>query len=529
VSLTGFACGTALAGAKRAVSWIKTRHARDTATFGAESVVEATGSIVNIHGARDRLTVGDHCVIGGQVLVFAHAGRIKIGNWVFVGEGTRIWSSTDLVIGDRVLISHNVEMHDTESHPFDPEARAMQTYEIFERGHPRTIEGIRAAPVRIGNDVWIGFGAVIRKGVTIGDRAIIGARAIVTEDVPPARYGETYRNTNPKWSQLMLGGFSKTLKRALFKIRQMLQLDRELILQGQGLANQILARGKLARLSDAGFGVFSQTDEDGILSWLIDRLAIKNTTFVEFGVHDYRESNTRYLLTTRNWSGLVIDGGPSNIEAVHRDGLTATRDLQAVAALITCDNIGDLIANADFGKRLGLLSVDIDGVDYWVLERLNIEADIVIVEYNDFFGDLPVSVPYSPTFDRHSACPHALYWGASLAAFRHLLEARGYVFGGGNVLGVNAFFVHRDHAETLAVWLESMVSHPCARRAMRMANWRASRTPTLPHRRGACPSCASTPARLCLSAMFVAVDRFWRAATAVSGAWTKSRVTLVQS
>ena len=66
------------------------------------------------------------------------------------------------------------------------------------------------------------------------------------------------------------------------------------------------------RLSDAGFGVFSQTDKDGLISWLIDKLDIQNETFVEFGVHDYRESNTRYLLTTRNWSGFVIDGEDEN-------------------------------------------------------------------------------------------------------------------------------------------------------------------------------------------------------------------------
>ena len=245
---------------------------------------------------------------------------------------------------------------------------------------------------------------------------------------------------------MIMGSMRKTLRNALFRVRQTVQLDRALILQGQMRAEQILARGKLAKLSDAGFGVFAQTDEDGILSWLIDRLGVRNETFIEFGVHDYRESNTRYLLMTRAWRGLVIDGDPANIEAIRSDEVGFMRNLEAVASFITRENINDIIANAGFSGRVGILSVDIDGVDYWVLERINVEADIIVVEYNDFLGDAPVTVPYDPQFTRWSATPHGSYWGASLAAFRHLLEPRGYVFVGSNLIGINGFFVHPGHA-----------------------------------------------------------------------------------
>jgi acetyltransferase-like isoleucine patch superfamily enzyme len=176
--------GYLLAQHDRLFSWIKTADAHRAAKIGSRSHVKAAGRVINISGFQDRLSIGEDCVICGQVLVFAHAGRISIGDWVFVGEGTHIWSSANIHIGSRVLISHNVEIHDTDSHPLNPEARFLQTKEIFTHGHPREIEGIRAQPIRIGNDVWIGFGATIRKGVTIGDRAIIGARAVVDKDVP---------------------------------------------------------------------------------------------------------------------------------------------------------------------------------------------------------------------------------------------------------------------------------------------------------------------------------------------------------
>ena len=265
----------------------------------------------------------------------------------------------------------------------------------------------------------------------------------------------------------MIAGLQKKARNYLFRMRASLQLDRSMILQGNIRAEQILGKGKLPCLSDAGFGVFSQTDEDGILSWLVDRLGVKTRTFVEFGVHDYRESNTRYLLATRNWSGLVIDGDSANIQSILKDEIAIKYDLQAVSAFITRDSIGGLIRAAGFTDRVGILSTDIDGVDYWVLERAGIEADIVVVEYNDFLGDLPVTVPYSPTFSRLAEDPHGVYWGASLAAFRSHLEGRGYVFVGTNILGINAFFVHADHAATIKQWLEDFVAHRCVMREAR--------------------------------------------------------------
>ncbi len=123
--------------------------------------------------------------------MFAHGGRILFGEWCFVGEGTRVWSASSVTIGDRVLISHGVNIHDCDSHPRDPAERHRHYRELRESGHPRTLDSVPNAPVVIGDDAWIGFNATVLKGVTIGARSIVAAGSIVTADStfkpPPLR------------------------------------------------------------------------------------------------------------------------------------------------------------------------------------------------------------------------------------------------------------------------------------------------------------------------------------------------------
>lgn len=139
--------------------------------------------IFNIAGERQRIRVGSHSVIDGDLLVFAHGGQITIGEWCFVGEGTRIWSGARIDIGQRVLIAHNVNIFDNLTHPLDIESRHRHFRHIVERGHPRHID-LGDRPVRIEDDAWIGAGCSILRGTTIGRGAIVAAGAIVTRDVP---------------------------------------------------------------------------------------------------------------------------------------------------------------------------------------------------------------------------------------------------------------------------------------------------------------------------------------------------------
>lgn len=253
----------------------------------------------------------------------------------------------------------------------------------------------------------------------------------------------------------------------VFQTRRLVGLEKLLILQGQIRAEQILQRGFLDTLADAEFSVFSQWGEDGIISWLIDTVQPKSTTFVEFGVEDYRESNTRYLLSSRSWSGLVIDGSTANISSIRADDIAYKYDLQTCSAFIDRDNVADLISSAGFDSQLGILSVDIDGVDYWVLEKIPYSAAIVIVEYNQVFGDAPISVPYDPSFVRLRKHYSGMYWGASLSAFRHLLEGRGYEFVGTNRAGTNAFFVHTAFSGALSQKLRRRHEWDCRMREVR--------------------------------------------------------------
>lgn len=219
-----------------------------------------------------------------------------------------------------------------------------------------------------------------------------------------------------------------------------------------GRAEARLVRGAtFPSLRDAEFQVFSQWGEDGIIQYLLGKVPIENPTFVEFGVEDYSESNTRFLLCHDGWSGLVIDGGDRHRRFIHERGLDWRYDLQAVRAFVTRENIDELLGGAGLRGDIGLLSVDIDGNDYWVLEAIrSVSPRILVVEYNSTFGpDHAITVPYRADFRRERAHWSRLYYGASLAALVHLASAKGYAFVGSNGAGNNAFFVRRDVAGRL--------------------------------------------------------------------------------
>lgn len=222
-------------------------------------------------------------------------------------------------------------------------------------------------------------------------------------------------------------------------------LDRVLINQGV-MMRELQRRNHSTNLRDYEFKVFSQWGEDGIIQHLTENLQVRNRTFIEFGVGDFRESNCRYLLMQSNWSGMVIDGSQRNIQAIQSSYYFWQHRLQAVCAFIDRDNIHGLLTKSGFDRELGILSVDIDGVDYYVLEALDQwTPSILIVEYNGLFGPTaPVTVPYDSAFQRTKAHYSNVYWGASLGAFCHLADKRGYALVGTNSVGSNAFFVRRD-------------------------------------------------------------------------------------
>ncbi|AFJ43994.1 hypothetical protein CHQ84_08690 [Francisella noatunensis subsp. orientalis] len=199
-------------------------------------------------------------------------------------------------------------------------------------------------------------------------------------------------------------------------------------------------------IGDNEFKVFSQWGEDGVIRFLIDNIDIKEKTFIEFGVKNYTESNTRFLLQNNNWRGLVIDGSEENISNIKNDSIYWKHNIKAECTFITKDNINQLITKNGIHGEIGILSVDIDGNDYWIWEAIDcISPGIVICEYNSHFGDTyKVSVPYDAKFVRNTKHYSNIYYGASISALDFLAKKKGYSLIGSNLAGNNVFFVRDD-------------------------------------------------------------------------------------
>ncbi len=150
---------------------------------GRQTLFHSPAQALNMSNRRENIRIGDICHIRGELLVYPYSGSISIGNYCYVGEGTRIWSGKGITIGNRVLISHNVDIHDSNDHPLDPQLRHEHYKDILSIGFLAKYD-ICAAPIIVADDVWIGFGACIMRGVTVGAGAIIAAHAVVTKDVP---------------------------------------------------------------------------------------------------------------------------------------------------------------------------------------------------------------------------------------------------------------------------------------------------------------------------------------------------------
>lgn len=239
------------------------------------------------------------------------------------------------------------------------------------------------------------------------------------------------------------------IEEQMVKVRA--ELDKGLILNARTLMAAWNPDGPMQPFSDYEFQVFSQFGDDGIIQRLIRGLKIEEQTFVEFGVQDYSESNTRFLLINNNWRGLILDCSEESMDQVRRSVLHWRQDLTVATAFIDRDNINSLLSDNGFSGELGILSVDIDGNDYWVWEAINVvNPMIVIAEYNAVFGPhTAVSIPYDPKFYRTDAHSSNLYWGCSLGALAHLAEKKGYAFVGCNSHGNNSYFVRKDRLGSL--------------------------------------------------------------------------------
>jgi hypothetical protein len=198
--------------------------------------------------------------------------------------------------------------------------------------------------------------------------------------------------------------------------------------------------------------VYSQNGEDGILLYLFSRIGATDRRFVEIGIGDGSECNTANLALTFGWRGLLVEADPTLAERAR--GFYASRPtlrtsgLRVEQARVEPETIDELLRRFDVQGELDLLSVDIDGNDYWVWEAATaISPRVVVIEYNASFGSTrSVTVPYKRGFDRYAEHASGFYHGASLRALDSLARRKGYVLAGCDSRGSNAFFVRGDAA-----------------------------------------------------------------------------------
>ena len=199
----------------------------------------------------------------------------------------------------------------------------------------------------------------------------------------------------------------------------------------------------IKNLKDSEYKIFSQTGEDGIIDFLFSKLKIEDCRFVEIGVGDYSESNTRYIYEKSFAKGLIIDIEKNFKEKVSKNinlwkGLLELENIE-----INGSNVNEILNKYMLNENLDLFSIDIDGIDYWVIESLKPKiSKIFVLEYNPIFGsNLEITIPNKNKFNRSKSHYTGCYYGASLKAMIKIMKKKGYDFIGTNKLNFNAFFV----------------------------------------------------------------------------------------
>jgi len=229
-------------------------------------------------------------------------------------------------------------------------------------------------------------------------------------------------------------------------------------------------KGETLSLNETGYRVFSQFEEDGKLLFIFSVIGMSNKTFVEIGSDDGVNSNSANLYFNFAWHGLFIDGNPKSIKRgkkfFNKHPHPWYYKPKFVCDKVTRENVNELIEGAGYLGEIGLLSIDIDGNDYWVWDAITvIDPQVVIIETHNEFGMNNIVVPYDPDYVYPGK--HPVYHGASPVAMNRLANKKGYRLVGANELGFNFIFVRNGLAdkELPEVTVESVLSHPSVKEA----------------------------------------------------------------
>jgi hypothetical protein len=229
--------------------------------------------------------------------------------------------------------------------------------------------------------------------------------------------------------------------------------------------SRVLSGQPLPAIWDTGFRVFSEFDEDGVTLFLLSVDGSNSRRFVDIGAGDgVFASNTANLALNLGFHGLLIDANGSLVErgrrfyARHPD--TMLQPPAFVHAAVTPDNVNELVRGAGFEGEIDLLSIDIDGNDYWIWEALTcVTPRFVLAEAHTMYGLEDWVMPYQPDFDARSARA-GVRIGASPVAMGKLAQRLGYRMVGANLYGFNIFYARNDVAEMLpAIDVEQLFRH----------------------------------------------------------------------
>jgi len=200
-----------------------------------------------------------------------------------------------------------------------------------------------------------------------------------------------------------------------------------------------------------GIKIYSQNDEDGIILYIFKHIGIKTKKFVEIGVENGTECNTTNLLKNFNWKGIQIEGSKKlyNDAKIQLKKILEKKknNLKLLNIFVTKKNINQILKK-NCGKEIDLLSVDVDGNDFWIWKAINcVKPRLVIIEYNSFFGsNISATIKYNSKFSWNHR-NNKSYYGASLKALEKLGKQKKYILVGVDKNGVNAFFVRNDLAK----------------------------------------------------------------------------------
>jgi hypothetical protein len=209
--------------------------------------------------------------------------------------------------------------------------------------------------------------------------------------------------------------------------------------------------------------VYSQNGEDGIIKELLRRVGVKHRFFVEFGVETGVECNCARLAREEAWSGLFLEASPELFPHLE-ENLRALPAVRCRQTAVTSQNIEDLLAANQVPVDFDVLSIDIDGNDYWVWKAIQRwQPRLVVIEYNPAYPP-PTRWVMQENLDHH--WDQTDYYGASLTSLALLGRQKGYTLVACDSRGVNAFFLRTElfdpdkFVDTAVLYHYSPFNHP---------------------------------------------------------------------